>query len=187
MTALTLAKAENIIKNEAKHDPTNINIDTIVSNFKRELKFIRKDISVVLQAPHTAASKKKLKSAVAHQRTFMRRIITNVLYPLWRKRQYATLAAITSTGVVGAYFSAVVVLMQLGTVLYIYGRAAWRVVDVIAFKWSLALMRLLRKIMQIPFDIPASLVNLVRHDSPELSPAQQKNFIRNIEKNMITA
>lgn len=152
----------------------------LLSMMHREVDLLKVDIQSVIAAPVNngqAVVNKILKK----QSSALKRLLTEV----YRYRQYGTLAALVAFNrYLGTICTLVVVLLQLTLVASAHWRFWSQVGFVILWKIQVTLLRLLRKVLQVPFDIPANIIKIARRKSLALTDAERDELLKAAQREL---
>lgn len=166
--ASTTREIDDILRNAILKSKTK-NEYTLLRTLKFEIGSLMNDVSSIFR---DVGSGKKTKSKINGFSDRIWRVTVAILSPFWKHRQYITLGAIAAYGYV--FVALTVVALQLLIASSILFDGVWRTVSKIYVKFIIVCMRALRKTLQLPFDIPASLISIGMHGhTPTEQEAQE--------------
>lgn len=154
----------------------------IVSSIKQEMSEMHHDLSAILHEPQSKASQATLKAVLRRQKNFLWRMSVELADFMWRHRQYATIFAIGTY--FNSYFAVLILMCQLYLVIGTMARPVVRISEKMLYKSLIVGMRFIRKLLQLPFDIPQLLLTLSRRKRLELTEDEIEQITRDARKTL---
>lgn len=163
-----------------------VNNTSIATMIRAQIQITKREIHDVLDIVVRSPEKTKDKIRRALQKNQVS--LTEIARQLYRFRHYATLAAVSTVyPIIADYVALCILLLQVSLIVgsaYVYSRGTWNVVTTVYFKICIVLLRILRKLLQLPFDIPATILSIGRRKSLQLTESEIKKLVRTVRRDL---